>query len=654
MMLTEQQLYTIGISLLCWLLTYALHSTVFLATTWGMTTWSVSRRWFDRRPWLTDAVWKGALIGGLLTTSLQLTIQGEPMIGFWPAPSTLSGTSVATPVSSTSTDWTAPHQTASPLPSALLPIDLAQLILNSGATTWVLLIWMLSVIVSWTALGRQSWWHWRRLADRAELLQGKLPAMLAELCQQSGYPRPVRLSTSSRLAVPIALGLRRPEICLPPRTLTKLSVEEQRALLSHELAHLIRRDPLWQLSALVVSGLFPFQPLNRLASLRLRRVSEVLADDWAVRRTDNAGGLARCLTEVAGWAIETPRFFPSPGIAGQHSELGERIQRLLSERIPGKIQVSRRGFIFATSGAVLLVATIAPGWNAPSLAQAAPTAPTILDNHAEASSDELDAPLPDAILLDVTRPDATLPVPLPKPIKPPAGQPGPQTPRMPVPEIPRQPAPAPEAPDEPPVPTLAPEEPKAAEAAPSEPDEPAAPSEPEPPTEASDEPAPTIESPSEPEEPEATSEPITTSGAPAEPTPQPTQRPNPGVEPESHSLPSAAAVPSGAPTTAATLPPAIKPPVLLESPTPRYPSIARRLNKRRATVELQVTVNARGHVTHVTRTGPELGYGFEAEAFRVARGSKFQPATRDGVPMEFTTKIKVGFHNWRGSQRLRQ
>ena len=63
---------------LAWLLTYLLHSTLLLGLAWlaskPLARWSVAAE---------EAVWKLALVGALLTASLQLAAGWEPAAGRW-------------------------------------------------------------------------------------------------------------------------------------------------------------------------------------------------------------------------------------------------------------------------------------------------------------------------------------------------------------------------------------------------------------------------------------------------------------------------------------------------------------------------------------------------------------------------------------------
>ena len=71
----------------------------------------------------------------------------------------------------------------------------------------------------------------------------------------------------------------------------------------------------------VLACAFFFQPLNWVARRRLREISEMLSDEWAVARTGRPLSLAGCLAEVAGWSVGTPAL-PVPGMADRPSSLG--------------------------------------------------------------------------------------------------------------------------------------------------------------------------------------------------------------------------------------------------------------------------------------------------------------------------------------------
>jgi beta-lactamase regulating signal transducer with metallopeptidase domain len=224
--------------------------------------------------------------------------------------------------------------------------------------------WLPALLVGWAAgaallLARVALHHvrlFRLLAPRRELTDGTLPATLAALRRGAGVWTPVRLTTSANCPTPIAIGRR--EICVPERFVAELGADEQRSALAHELAHIQRNDPLWQLAAGLLESLFFFQPLNRAARHRLRDAAENLCDDWAVRQTGSPLALARCLTSIAAWVSAAPVPSATLAMAEGGSPLVDRVARLAEWREPARRLARLR--LPATSALLLAVAATAP------------------------------------------------------------------------------------------------------------------------------------------------------------------------------------------------------------------------------------------------------------------------------------------------------
>jgi beta-lactamase regulating signal transducer with metallopeptidase domain len=378
---------------IAWMLTYLLHSTLLLGLAWlvskPLSRWSVAAE---------ETVWKLALVGALCTASLQLAAGWQPLAGQWkladlgaavrqtenagaglvpvrvgasPAP-TLRSHEVRAKVEDLSSLPAASTVASPSLPSA------------SALGVFALGIWALGALVLLAAFGRSYLRLGKRLRSRPRIVGGTLHAQLRNLAAEAGLGGSVRLSCSSRLPVPVALGVRAPEICVPPRALAGLTDEQQEGMLAHELAHLARRDPFWLVLGQVLSCALFFQPLNWVARRRLREISEMLSDEWAVARTGRPLSLAGCLAEVAAWSVGTPAL-PVPGMADRPSNLGRRIRRLLDEtRSPEN--PARRAWLAAAMGVlVIAVAAAAPAISAarpeppPAKAPAAPAAKVAVD-----------------------------------------------------------------------------------------------------------------------------------------------------------------------------------------------------------------------------------------------------------------------------------
>jgi beta-lactamase regulating signal transducer with metallopeptidase domain/HEAT repeat protein len=344
-----------------WLLTYALHSTVLLAAAALLTA-----RWVRGEAW-RETLWKAALLGGLVTASVQTAGWMVDGLGRWElfvlrstdaqaAPASESAAPAVVSPASASNEATSPIAAApaidhTPAPSqSPAPVVPAAEVSRAAETAsptsapqpapssprplveWALLAWAAGAAAMLARLA------WRQLRLR-RLLHGRVAvsdegvlAMLAALRRNAGIWRPVRLTVCPASPTPLALGSG--EICVPPRFLSDLDPDQQRSALAHELAHLARRDPAWHFGVSILESIFFFQPLNRMGRARLRESAEFLCDAWAARQTGSPLGLARCLAEVASWMA--PGRHPIPAgtmaMAEGGSPLVQRVQRLTAWR----------------------------------------------------------------------------------------------------------------------------------------------------------------------------------------------------------------------------------------------------------------------------------------------------------------------------------
>jgi beta-lactamase regulating signal transducer with metallopeptidase domain len=290
------------------------------------------------------------------------------------------------------------------------PPGLERAALAASLSTPLVAAWIVGaafgVAVLLFALGRLR----RHLLGRRALDSGPVAELFADLVARAGVRRKVRLSVSRDLATPITFGLLRSEICIPERALVGLAPDQQEAMLAHELAHAVRRDPAWQIaSRLLVAGFF-FQPLNRLARRHLLDTAEYLSDDWAVAHTANELSLASCLTEIAGWVVGDRRARPESGMApgmASGSRLGRRVHRLLEPHARGAVRRGRRLGKVVALGGLAVITGVVPGVAA-AVAEGRPDAPEERRlSHAlepDAPREERDEPglSPDASAVQVT------------------------------------------------------------------------------------------------------------------------------------------------------------------------------------------------------------------------------------------------------------
>ena len=351
-----------------WLLTYAVHSTILLGGVALLT-----HRLIQSHA-VRDVLWKTALVGGLVTATLQTGLGWEPIAGRFkvsdqPAPiAAVNSHELATALPAAAVH---PDQSKAPVRTSVQPEPTAAAgnVASAPVSGGTTLHWSTAVLLSWAGIAGimvLGFFVARirlalHLGPRRPVIEGPLPPLLHSLCRAAGIQRPIRLTSAPGLGSPVALG--HSEICIPDAALTELDRDQQRSMLAHELAHLARLDPLWLTVACFLERPLFFQPLNRLARRRIQDAAEYLCDDWAVRRTGSGLTLAKCLVKVAEWMETSPRVVPVSGMAEHRSQLVARIHRLVEDRAM-IAQFKRRWVVPLVLLPLGLTAALAPGFTA--------------------------------------------------------------------------------------------------------------------------------------------------------------------------------------------------------------------------------------------------------------------------------------------------
>jgi hypothetical protein len=147
-------------------------------------------------------------------------------------------------------------------------------------------------------LGRQQRAARRLVLASTELDGSDWTGLLHECVERLDVHAPVRLVRGCDSTVPMTFGTRLPTILVPAAADT-WSSERRRAVLLHELAHIVRRDCATQTAAAVACAIYWFHPGVWWAASRMRREREIACDDRVVAAGTQPGDYAGHLLELA-------------------------------------------------------------------------------------------------------------------------------------------------------------------------------------------------------------------------------------------------------------------------------------------------------------------------------------------------------------------
>ncbi len=381
--------------LLLWLATYALHSCLLLGAAWLF-----ERLRSNTSPAVREALWRTAMVGAILTATLQTSGVLPPLSGAIPVTvgrDDLTAAPLVEPLLTAAENYVAPID-SSPEPEAAagraVRLDDTETARRSGGDVgaapadgafdavagnvdgaasdasqggnptstvdWgrvVLLAWLAGALVLTGRLLSSVLVARSTLRDRKLLLDGALADRVRSLARGTRLRHVPRVSTSSRITGPITLPSG--EICIPDWVDTRLEPSVLDAILAHEMAHGLRRDALWQVIGLAVHSVLFFQPLNGVARKRLTSLAELAADDWAASQTGNGQALAEGLATFGeATRLHEPPIFAAAMIR-KPGAIVERVQRLLAGRHQSGIVTRRQQVAIGISA--ILVASALPG-----------------------------------------------------------------------------------------------------------------------------------------------------------------------------------------------------------------------------------------------------------------------------------------------------
>ena len=309
-----------------WAVSYLIHSTVILACVLLISHFAGFLSQSNK-----DVLLKIALVAGMLTASIQFMQSADGRLNntiMVDITSDKSGTPAleVLPVRTMVTDnlqMIVPSQEriteGQPISSGL----------SFSWLQWLLQAWLAGI--AFFAL--RFVWLWQRfkmkMGKRTPLDHEPTVELCQRLKQQMGVRQEVKITCSQQLISPMAIGLG--EICIPDKLWEVVNEQELTAIVAHEMAHLVRIDPVWLFFWHLMSIVFFFQPLNKLTQLGFQSRAEFLADAIAVRQTKDPQGMVSSLINAARLLAAQRSGGMAPQLLGTNATLYERAQALLNE-----------------------------------------------------------------------------------------------------------------------------------------------------------------------------------------------------------------------------------------------------------------------------------------------------------------------------------
>jgi bla regulator protein BlaR1 len=164
--------------------------------------------------------------------------------------------------------------------------------------------------------------------------QERLKLLLARL----KIARPVKMLESALIKVPVVVGWLKPVILVPVGMLANLSAQQVESILLHELAHISRKDYVFNLVQHLVDTLFFFNPALLWVSALIRTERENCCDDVAIRETRSRRRLIEALVSFHDYQ-QGARGYVGPGgqgyamgFGGKDNQMLKRVERIVYKK----------------------------------------------------------------------------------------------------------------------------------------------------------------------------------------------------------------------------------------------------------------------------------------------------------------------------------
>lgn len=233
---------------------------------------------------------------------------------------------------------------------------------------WVMCLWMIGVMIMLCrtvhiVIGAGRLRRQCRLLENEPVLE-----LIEQLRQSMGIARKICVAVNDHICVPGVIGFVWPTLLLPASMISGIPIDDLKAILSHELAHIRRYDYLVNFCQMIIEALLFFNPAVWWISRQIRIEREACCDATGAALTGEKVGYARVLADWAHRLADRRGGAASSAIIGfagsdQSGSMLDRVKRIV---VPGhrpKMKVAWYVTVALLMASAILLAGLWQGTN---------------------------------------------------------------------------------------------------------------------------------------------------------------------------------------------------------------------------------------------------------------------------------------------------